>query len=110
MVPKRHQRCFSVTAWLAKTTFLSVEQLAAITPPGPVGPVNVTVINPDGAMAKLISGFIYEDKPGPVITSINPTRGPSAGGTNVVIAGSQFDLGIEVLFGAAPARSVQRKE
>ena len=60
----------------AKTTFLSVEQLAAITPPGPVGPVNVTVINPDGAMAKLISGFIYEDKPGPVITSINPTHGP----------------------------------
>ncbi|MGI6596854.1 MAG: IPT/TIG domain-containing protein [bacterium] len=93
----------------AKTTFLSVEQLAAITPPGPVGPVNVTVINPDGAMAKLISGFIYEDKPGPVITSINPTHGPSAGGTNVVIAGSQFDLGIEVLFGAAPVRSVQRK-
>ena len=27
----------------------------------------------------------------------------------MVIAGSQFDLGIEVLFGAAPVRSVQRK-
>ncbi|HHV07044.1 MAG TPA: hypothetical protein GXX69_02375 [Firmicutes bacterium] len=91
-----------------KTTFLSGEQLSAITPPGPVGPVNVTVINPDGAMDKLVSGFVYEDKPGPVITGLNPTSGPSAGGTEVVISGSQFDQGIEVSFGSVAARSVQR--
>lgn len=93
----------------AKTTFLSEGELSAITPPGPDGPVNVTIINPDGAMARLVSGFIYEDKPGPVISSINPTGGSSGGGTEVVVSGSGFDPGVKVFFGHAPARSVQRE-
>ncbi|NLG87075.1 MAG: hypothetical protein GX489_07635, partial [Firmicutes bacterium] len=93
----------------AKTIFVSGEQLSAITPPGPVGPVNVTVINPDGAMVKLVSGYIYEDKPGPQITSISPTSGPSSGGTEVTIVGSQFDPGVKVLFGNTSVTSLQRK-
>ncbi|MGI6128855.1 MAG: IPT/TIG domain-containing protein [bacterium] len=92
-----------------QTNFLSEQQLLAVTSPGPVGPVNVTVINPDGAMAKLVSGFIYEDKPEPVITAIHPTSGPSSGGTQVTISGSQFDPGATVMFGDVAAQSMLRK-
>ena len=60
-------------------------------------------------MARLVSGFIYEDKPGPQITGISPTSGSSTGGTEVTITGSQFDPGIKALFGKASVQSLQRK-
>ena len=91
------------------SAFISQQQISAVTPPGSAGAVNVTVINPDGAMDKLISGFIYEDRPGPHISSIDPNSGPSSGGTEVKITGAQFDEGIKVFFGGAQAPAVDRK-
>ncbi len=42
----------------------------------------------------------------PTITSVNPTGGPSAGGTLVTITGTGFLAGAAVTFGAAAASSV----
>ncbi|BCV23432.1 IPT/TIG domain-containing protein [Gelria sp. Kuro-4] len=90
------------TAWVSDT------ELTGRTPPGAAGAVTVTVVNPDGAVASLRQAFTYEDKPGPKITALNPTSGPSAGGTEVTITGSNFDLGIRVDFGDVPATNVTR--
>ena len=40
------------------------------------------------------------------IESMNPVRGPSTGGTSVVITGTRFLPGTKVLFGSKPASSV----
>jgi hypothetical protein len=90
------------------TALVSEEQISALTPPGPAGPTTVTVINPDGAMAKLIAGFIYVDKPGPHINSVDPNSGPSSGGTKITISGSQFDEGVKVLIGGSLVDSLER--
>ncbi|MDI3538429.1 MAG: hypothetical protein PWQ13_452 [Bacillota bacterium] len=89
-------------------TWVSKGMLSARTPPGAPGPVTVTVVNPDGAVASLPQAFTYEDRPGPVITSIDPTSGPSSGGTKVTITGSGFDPGVRVEFGVVEAASVTR--
>ncbi|MDK2856404.1 MAG: hypothetical protein PWQ41_526 [Bacillota bacterium] len=89
-------------------TWVSETELTARTPPGAPGPVTVTVVNPDGATASLPQAFTYEDKPGPTITKIDPTSGPSGGGTKVTITGSGFDPGVRVEFGGVEAGEVTR--
>jgi len=78
------------------------------TPPGVVGPVDFAWINPDGQAAIVRNGFTYSDGTGtpPSIGGLTPNRGPSAGGTPTVLAGSGFTQGTEVFFGDSPARSV----
>ena len=56
------------------------------------GIVDVTVTNPDGQADTLTGGFIFEERP-PSILDITPISGPSAGGTNVTITGSNFITG-----------------
>src|SRR5205823_1081601 len=41
--------------------------------------------------------------PAPVITSLNPSTGPSAGGTTVTITGTGFQANSAVFFGSVPA-------
>jgi hypothetical protein len=43
--------------------------------------------------------FTDDAIPGPVINSISPNNGPSAGGTVVTITGTNFDSGSVVKFG-----------
>jgi IPT/TIG domain/Putative Ig domain len=45
--------------------------------------------------------------PAPIITSISPNSGPTAGGTVVTISGSNFQSAAVVKFGSIPASSVQ---
>ena len=78
--------------------------LSAITPPHLVGVVDVVVTNPDGQSETLFAGYTYAAPP--VITSLTPQAGPSAGGTSVTIAGSGFQEGATVSFGGAPAAEV----
>jgi hypothetical protein len=42
----------------------------------------------------------------PVVTAVSPNRGPSSGGTNVTIGGSNFKAGAGVTFGLAACGSV----
>lgn len=87
-------------------TFLSSNALQATTPPG-TGTVPVTVTNPDGQSTTLANGFAYQSAvTGPVISSITPNIGATAGGTAVTITGTGFQNGASVTFGGTPATSV----
>ncbi len=87
--------------------------LTAVTPPldggaGPLTvsgtPVDVEVVNPDQQCALLQGGFTYVLPP--VVDSIDPVVGPTAGGTTVTIYGMSFQDGATVAFGALPAAGV----
>ncbi|MET8028421.1 IPT/TIG domain-containing protein, partial [Streptomyces avermitilis] len=47
----------------------------------------------------------YTYIPVPALTSLNPTSGPEAGGTTVVITGTNLTGATAVTFGATPATS-----
>ncbi len=70
-------------------TFVNSTTLTAVVPAHTPGEVDVVVTNPDTQSATLTEGLTYTNLP-PTITSITPNVGPSAGGTNVTIKGSNF--------------------
>jgi hypothetical protein len=77
-------------------------QVLAVTPVGG-GVVDVTVVTPAGTTAvNSASHFTYLGATVSV-TGINPTQGPSTGGTSVVISGAGFTGATQVLFGAFAA-------
>ena len=84
---------------------VSAQELRAVTPAGAPGPVEVSVINPDGQVGSLPAGFVYT--PPPVIERIEPTRGSTEGGLWVHIFGSGYRAGATVMFGATEAPQVQ---
>ena len=79
-------------------------QITATTPAGSAGTVAVTVTNPGGQNGSLSNGFAYIAPP--TITSVSPNNGPTAGGTPVAIAGTNFAAGATVTFGTAAATNV----
>lgn len=86
-------------------TFISSTRLVAVTPAGAaVGPVTVTVTNPDSQSGSF-TGFSYAAA-GPSITSITPNTGSTAGGTAITISGSNFKSGATVTIGGAAASNV----
>jgi hypothetical protein len=85
-------------------TFVSATQLTAVTPPGSPGPTTVQVVNPDGQSAMAAGGGTYVSPP--TVNAAAPNRGPVAGGTVVVITGSDFQMGATVRFGATLATNV----
>ena len=70
-----------------------------IIPPGTIGTVDVTVINPDGRKWILENGYTYDPFPPPVIHEIYPIEGPIDGGTEVSIGGNNFRDGSVVFIG-----------
>jgi len=85
-------------------TFTDSTQIQAVTPAHAPGKVDVTVTNPDAKTATLIGAFTYV--PPPTVMSVSPTSGPSAGGTAVTIAGSDFQQNATVEFGGVEATPV----
>ena len=88
----------------AELAFLSDRLITATTPPGDVGQVPVTLITADGRSTTFPPGFTYLDSdsaslPQPTIKTVNPLRGPTAGGAIVTITGSNFAPGMVTLFG-----------
>ena len=72
------------------TTCSSTTSCTATTPAGTAGPaVNVTV-TAHGASATLTNAFTYVAASAPTVTGLNPTAGPTAGGTVVTITGTGF--------------------
>ncbi len=70
------------------------------------GTRSITITNPDGQSVTSASAILTIDaSPAPTITSIAPTSGPAAGGTSVVIAGTNFANVTAVSFGATAATS-----
>src|SRR5262249_23770164 len=68
------------------------------TPAHAVGLVDVTYTN--GAdSATLTSSFLYTNTPPPTITNVSPNSGPTAGGTQITITGTNFRAPLHVDFG-----------
>ncbi len=92
----------------ANVAVASAASITAVTPPHAAGAVDVVVTNPDGQSARLAGAFNYQAPatPPPAVTSVGPSSGPVAGGTNITIAGSGFTAGAAVHFGTSAAASV----
>jgi len=96
-----------------KVVFINSTTLKATAPPSTnnaEGAVTVTVTNPSGVSATLPQGLVY-DLP-PVLTSITPNVGATAGGSTVTLTGQFFRCGTQcpggpaVLFGTVPSPKV----
>ncbi|MGE5370413.1 MAG: IPT/TIG domain-containing protein [Solirubrobacterales bacterium] len=78
-------------------------QMTVIVPAGTeedIGVVDMAVMNPDGGQVFLPDAFTYlPQESNPTITAITPSEGPTAGGTEVTITGSQFAPGCSVYLG-----------
>jgi len=84
-------------------TVNSATSITATTPAGTAGPASVLVTTPAGTNAANTL-FTYAT-PAPMVTSINPTSGPTTGGTSVTISGNNFTGATSVKFGMTNATS-----
>ncbi|WP_239696736.1 MULTISPECIES: IPT/TIG domain-containing protein, partial [unclassified Streptomyces] len=85
-------------------TVISDTQITATTPLG-TGTVQVTVTTPIGTSNQFVT-YTYVTTPAPVLSSVSPVSGPSAGGTTVTLTGTGFTGATAVRFGATPASFV----
>ncbi|MBS0590235.1 MAG: IPT/TIG domain-containing protein, partial [Proteobacteria bacterium] len=86
----------------AAYTVNSATQITATSPAGAAGTVDVTVTTVGGTSATS-SADQYTYTPAPAVTAINPTSGPTAGNTTVIITGSNFSGASAVKFGGTNA-------
>jgi hypothetical protein len=81
--------------------------ITAVAPAEAVGKVDVTVMSPSATSPIDPADVFTFALRVPVVTSVTPNSGPSGGGTQVVITGSQFlKKGTSVNFGPNPASGV----
>jgi len=86
--------------------FVSADTITATTPPNAVGAVTVAVTNPDTQSGSLANGFTYTSVTEPTVTGVSPASGFAAGGTTVMISGTNFVSGATATFGGASASNV----
>ena len=94
---------------VAATSFTvnNANLITVVAPASPSGIVDVQVVTAGGTSAAN-SGDQFTFAPtatSPTVTSINPTHGPSTGGTSVVVTGTNFTGATAVNFGSTPAAS-----
>ena len=82
--------------------YVDAGRLAAVTPGGVPGAVDVVVTNADGGGGTFASGFIYYDMTGneklaPTILQAIPSSGPAGGGTAMLLKGNDFQPGAVLL-------------
>jgi uncharacterized protein (TIGR03382 family) len=85
----------------------SETSLTAIAPPHAAGAVDVVVINPDNDRVTLAGAFTYVQPAAPTVSSLDPSTGPTAGGTAVTLGGTHFVSGARVLFDGVEATDVR---
>ncbi len=85
---------------------------AIATVPAAAGPgaVDVSLVLPSGATAKLASAYAYVAGVGsaPALTAIKPPIGPTIGGTLALVTGQNLDSGALVFIDGVPATAVRR--
>ncbi len=79
--------------------------ITVVTPPHAAGPVPVVITAASGT-GTATEQFDYVAVPTISETGINPTSGPTVGGTPVTITGTGFDGPTTVVFGTTPATDV----
>ena len=84
----------------ATITANTSSQITVTTPAGAAGAVDVAVTTVGGS-ATLPNSYTYVAPP--TLTSLNPTTGPTAGGTSVTIDGTNLSGASSVTFGGAAA-------
>ncbi|MFJ5219457.1 IPT/TIG domain-containing protein [Streptomyces sp. NPDC088354] len=90
---------FGTTAALGYTVN-STTQITAVAPAG-TGAVPVTVATPGGTSNSVTYTYTAQ----PVLASVSPSQGPTAGGTTVTLTGSGFSAVSAVRFGSTAATS-----
>lgn len=82
--------------------------ISLLTPPHPVGTVDIKLTRIDGLSASLVNGFTYKTKPSisPTVINVQPPQGPIAGNTAVTITGTGFLANASVKFGNNAATNV----
>ena len=83
-------------------TVNSDTQITATAPAGSAGTVDVTVTTPTGTSAT-VSADRYTYRAVPNVTNVSPSSGPTAGGTSVVITGTNLNTTSAVNFGSTAA-------
>jgi len=92
----------SFGATSASYTVNSATQITATSPAGSAGTVDVRVTTVGGTSATSAADF-FTYVASPAVTSISPTAGPLAGGTSVVITGTNLSGATAVSFGGTAA-------
>ncbi len=80
----------------------SDNKIIATVPPGS-GVQQVTIVHPISGTSEFRTEANYTYSSGPLINSLDPSHGPSTGGSVVTIRGIGFALGASVKFGEIPA-------
>ena len=88
---------------VAQLLEVSPTSIIAITPPGKPGSKDIMVRNTDLQHVSRRGGFTYNEMP--KIMSLSVNHGPTSGGTKVIINGSGFLPGAQVLIGESVATS-----
>ncbi|MBC7472248.1 MAG: DUF2341 domain-containing protein, partial [candidate division SR1 bacterium] len=78
------------TVKATKIVLVNSTTITATTPSHIPGTANITFNNTNGDSAVLTNGFTYV---APIITSVTPNSGPSAGGNQITIDGNYFPFG-----------------
>ena len=86
-------------------TVISATQITATTPAHAPGPVDITRDEPEWALQRSAraSSPMY---PAPLLATVSPPNGDTAGGTAIAIGGTGFQLGATVTIGGAAAVAV----
>ena len=88
-------------------TWVDAQTITITTPPrAAAGAVELVVRNPDGQEARLDPAFTYNDSQAPTVAQVDPGNGPSSGGTDVTITGTNFAAGAKVTFDGREAAGV----
>src|SRR5207244_6628147 len=88
---------------VVSSTSITATSPATISPPSTV---DVRVTTSGGTSPIVAADHFTYNVAQPVVTSLNPTSGPTAGGTSVTITGTNFITGATVSFGGTAATSV----
>ena len=83
-------------------TINSATSITATAPAESAGAVDITVTTPGGISANSANDH-YTYAAAPTVTSVNPSAGPTGGGTSVTINGTSLSLASTVKFGATNA-------
>lgn len=84
-------------------------QITATSPANAAGTYDVTVTTPGGTSVTSESDQ-YTYVSAPTVTSISPTAGPAAGGTSVVITGTNFTGATAVTFGGGVGEQLDGRQ
>ncbi len=90
----------------ASTEGISSARIRATTPAAAAKTVDLVVMNEAGEEARAVAGFLFANGTSPIVATVFPDSGSTAGGQTVRLGGSGFDPGAAVRVGGVAPTSV----